>query len=56
MQWHDEARALKREHPDWTYRRLAKHFGVSVGAVFKALNPERSRTYNDRAIARRRIA
>jgi predicted transcriptional regulator len=48
-EWHEAARIIRAAHPEWSERRIAEFLGVSKGAVWKALNPERAREFNARS-------
>ena len=41
--WHEKARALRAEN--WTYQNIADEVGVTVAAVYFALNPDRRIQY-----------
>jgi hypothetical protein len=52
-EWHEAARIIRAAHPEWSERRIAEFLGVSKGAVWKALNPERAREFARRSNAKR---
>lgn len=54
--WHEQARRLAAEHPDWSHARIAAEFGVTASAVWKALNPDKTRELLRAQNARRRDA
>jgi hypothetical protein len=51
----EQARALAAEHPEWSQNQIADALGITQSAVWKALNPERSREL-DRSSKRKRAA
>lgn len=54
--WRDKAIALKQANPSRTHADIARECGVTRGAVWKALNPERAREGNRIDNARRAAA
>jgi hypothetical protein len=55
-QWHEAARIIQAEHPEWSYERIARFLNVSNAGVWKALNPERARELNRQSNAKRNAA
>jgi hypothetical protein len=51
-EWHEAARIIRAAHPDWSYERIGRFLGVTDAAVWKVLNPERTRELNRRSEAR----
>lgn len=50
-EWHGEAWALKAENPLMTNTEIGRRLGVTQGAVWKVLNPEKTRELNRRSNA-----
>jgi hypothetical protein len=55
-EWHEAARSLRAAHPEWSDAKIAEWLGVGKSAVWKVLNPERTRELNRRVNAKRNTA